>query len=152
MTTPVSSNSSTTPLQQTQTTGQSSTTTPSLNMSQSLGQDAFLKLLVTQLQNQDPLQPQNNSQMIAQLAQFSSLEQMTNVAQTDTNVLSTMQSLEAVTSMSFAHQLLGTQVQVTDSNGQQVSGQVSAITMTKGQASVVVNGTAYSMAQVVQMS
>lgn len=44
-----------------------------------LGKEAFLQLLVTQLQNQDPLDPQDNSSYIAELAQFSALEQMTNV-------------------------------------------------------------------------
>lgn len=42
-----------------------------------LGQDAFLTLLVTQLQHQDPLDPQDNETFVAQLAQFSSLEQLT---------------------------------------------------------------------------
>ena len=42
-----------------------------------LGQEAFLTLLVTQLQHQDPLDPQKNEEFVAQLAQFSSLEQLT---------------------------------------------------------------------------
>lgn len=46
-----------------------------------LGKDAFLLLLVTQMQNQDPLDPQDNGEYLAQLAQFSALEQMTNVAE-----------------------------------------------------------------------
>ena len=41
-----------------------------------IGKDAFLALLVTQLQHQDPLQPTDNSEFIAQLAQFSSLESL----------------------------------------------------------------------------
>ena len=47
-----------------------------------LGQDAFLKLLVTQLGHQNPLKPQEDGQFIAQLAQFSSLEQLTQIQQT----------------------------------------------------------------------
>ena len=41
-----------------------------------MGRDMFLKLLVTQLQHQDPLQPQENGEFLAQLAQFSSLENL----------------------------------------------------------------------------
>jgi flagellar basal-body rod modification protein FlgD len=45
-----------------------------------LGKDAFLELLVTQLENQDPLEPMEDTQFISQLAQFSNLEQMTNIS------------------------------------------------------------------------
>ncbi len=45
-----------------------------------LGQDDFLKILITQLQNQDPMQPMQDRDFIAQMATFSSLEQMTNMS------------------------------------------------------------------------
>jgi flagellar basal-body rod modification protein FlgD len=45
-----------------------------------LGQDAFLKLLITQLQHQDPTKPKDDMDFIAQLATFSSLEKLTEIA------------------------------------------------------------------------
>jgi len=48
--------------------------------SQELDKDAFLKLMMKQLEYQDPLEPMDNSQYIAQMAQFSSVEQLSNIA------------------------------------------------------------------------
>jgi flagellar basal-body rod modification protein FlgD len=48
----------------------------SVPRSDGMGRDAFLKLLVTQLQNQNPLEPQADGEFLAQLAQFSSLENL----------------------------------------------------------------------------
>jgi flagellar basal-body rod modification protein FlgD len=67
------------------TTGAGHTTTgadatlPVANDDGGLGRDAFLKLLVTQLQHQDPTKPQDDSQFIQQLATFSSLEKLTTI-------------------------------------------------------------------------
>jgi len=48
--------------------------------SDGLGRDAFLKLLVTQLQHQDPTQPKEDGEFLAQLATFSSLEKLTEIS------------------------------------------------------------------------
>ncbi|EES75058.1 flagellar hook capping protein [Paenibacillus sp. oral taxon 786 str. D14] len=49
--------------------------------SNELGKDAFLKLMIAQMQNQDPLSPMDNTQMVAQIAQFTSVEQLTNISE-----------------------------------------------------------------------
>ncbi len=62
--------------------GKSTQTPATAPLKQSdLGKDAFLKLLVTQLQHQDPTKPQADAEFIAQLAQFGSLEQLTQMQQ-----------------------------------------------------------------------
>jgi flagellar hook assembly protein FlgD len=58
------------------TPGQSTTLT---GTSSNLGKDDFLQLLVAQLSNQDPMNPQDGAQFVAQLAQFSSLEQLISI-------------------------------------------------------------------------
>ncbi len=57
-----------------------SSNTQTRKVSSELGKDDFLKLLVTQLQNQDPMNPMEDMEFIGQMAQFSSLEQMLNVS------------------------------------------------------------------------
>lgn len=58
---------------------QSASLTQALNGDQELGRDAFLRLLLTQLQYQDPMDPVKNEDFVAQLAQFSSLEQLQSI-------------------------------------------------------------------------
>ena len=59
--------------------GSSNDTPSAAGRETKLGQDAFMRLLTTQLANQDPLKPQDNGEFIAQLAQFSSLEKLTSI-------------------------------------------------------------------------
>jgi flagellar basal-body rod modification protein FlgD len=74
-----------------------------------LDKDSFLKLLVTQLRNQDPLDPMQNTEFIAQLAQFSSLEQMQNVSTGVNDLKILMQSVNN----SFATEMIGKDVKFT---------------------------------------
>jgi flagellar basal-body rod modification protein FlgD len=67
----------------------SSTTTKKSNV---LGQDDFMKMLLAQLQNQDPLNPMNGADFAAQLAQFSSLEQLSNLNATMSSLPTYLQS------------------------------------------------------------
>ena len=66
-----------------------------------LGKDAFLQLLVTQMKNQNPLDPQDNTQFVAQLAQFSSLESMQNLTSTVDSIASSYKSSQALQASSL---------------------------------------------------
>lgn len=68
---------------------------------QALGKDAFLQLLVTQLKNQNPLDPQDNSAFVAQLAQFSSLEGITTLNSTVSGLAGNYNSSQALQASSL---------------------------------------------------
>ena len=85
---------------------------------QTLGQDSFLKLLITQLKNQSPLDPQDNTAFVAQLAQFSSLQGLQNLNSTVSSLATNLQSSQALQ----ASALVGRSVSVPSSNGTYASG------------------------------
>ncbi|HPU97749.1 MAG TPA: flagellar hook assembly protein FlgD, partial [Candidatus Hydrogenedentes bacterium] len=95
-----------------------------------LGKDAFLQLLVTQMQYQDPLSPMDNTDMIAQLAQFSALEQMNNLNATTQSGMSQLSSQMATLSLLGAQNLIGRTVSglAADTNAT-VSGRVIGVSL-----------------------
>jgi flagellar basal-body rod modification protein FlgD len=75
--------------------------TNSATGNKALGKDAFLQLLVTQLKNQNPLEPQDNGAFVAQLAQFSSLEGITTLNDTVSGLASNYNSSQALQASSL---------------------------------------------------
>lgn len=98
---------------------------------QSLGKDDFLKLFVTQLQHQDPLNPMDDAAQMAQMAQFSTLEQTSNIA-TGTS------SLVAAAGMSQSLGLIGKTVTYVGADGAERSGVVAKVTTQAGTTTLTV--------------
>jgi flagellar basal-body rod modification protein FlgD len=107
--------------------------------SQVMGKDEFLRLLLAQLANQDPTAPVEDREFIAQMAQFSSLEQMTNMASDFAMLARVLQGSEATSA-------LGRSVEILD-NEKIIQGSVQAVT--RGDApQILVNGSYYYWDQV----
>lgn len=111
------------------------------NPGNKLGKDAFLQLLVCQMQNQDPLNPSTDTEYIAQLATFSQLEELQNLS----SGVTTMQSMSMVGKY--------VTVSTTNSTGSTVmeGGFVDMVTIKTGKAYVVINGSEYPAENVTEV-
>ncbi|CAI9390937.1 hypothetical protein BACSP_00493 [Bacillus sp. T2.9-1] len=103
--------------------------------SSSLGKDDFLKILITQLQNQDPTSPMDDKEFIAQMAQFSSLEQMQNLNTSMTNLISLQTQSNLISYGQFMGQDVNWSKVETDDEGNSTTtsgvGKVSSIAYTE---------------------
>ena len=103
-----------------------------------LDQDDFLQLVVAQLSNQDPMNPQSDTEFIAQMAQFTSLEQSKSMQSDIAQLRTDQQFLQA-------NALIGRKVQVEDSQGALTGGTVSAVQVVEGTPQIVVHGQPYDL-------
>ena len=109
-----------------------------------LGKDDFLKLLITQLSHQDPTQPLEDREFVAQMAQFSTLEQMTNMTGELSKVLGLLARSQAVA-------LLGKTVEIAQAGGQAgITGRVEGISGSQ-YPQVLVGGRYYDVSQVLSV-
>jgi flagellar basal-body rod modification protein FlgD len=99
-----------------------------------LDKEAFLSLLITQLRYQNPIKPLDNTEFIAQLAQFSSLEQMTNL---NKNFLKFLE----IQNLSLASSLIGRNIKAVDPDtSEEITGKIQAVKLEEGKLYFVVDG------------
>jgi flagellar basal-body rod modification protein FlgD len=91
-----------------------------------LGQNDFLKLMVAQLQAQNPLEPGNSNEYLNELAQFTQVEQMTNMANAN--------------ELSGAVQMIGHKVSYNGTDGQSITGTVESVQSSASGTTVTVEG------------
>ena len=116
-----------------------------------LGKDAFLQLLVAQMKYQDPLDPQDNSEYIAELANFSALEQMTNVNSNLESLATTINNIDTSVLVGQLSSMIGkgvnwtttTTTQADDgtisSNTNTYSGVIQGVSLSSGSPTVIAN-------------
>jgi flagellar basal-body rod modification protein FlgD len=99
----------------------------------SLGKDDFLKLFVAQLQHQDPMNPMNDGEFMGQMASFSTLEQVSNLALANERIANNLTSTGAIG-------LIGRTVTYVDGNDEIHTGTVEKVSTVDGKPSLTVAG------------
>ncbi len=122
--------------------GTASTTKTTRTPSAELGKDDFLKLLTVQLQNQDPMNPMENTEYISQMSSFSSLEQMLNMNKNIEKLVSAFSASNHTQAMMY----LGTTVTAQTSDMEEsVTGVVEQVGFENGVPFLKVGENAFSL-------
>jgi flagellar basal-body rod modification protein FlgD len=114
---------------------QTGSTTPPIERKKTLDSEVFLKLLVTQLTNQDPSSPMNTNEMISQTTQLASMEQLTALSATSTESF-------ALSMRQTAAALIGREAQYVDDDGVTQKGIVTSVSYAGAVPLVTIGDTA----------
>jgi len=112
---------------------------------QMLSQQDFLNLLVTQMTSQDPLNPMDNQDMLAQMVQFSTLN-------ANTTMQVALGQMQTTQEFSQADGLIGSQVTLQVDNSTTAQGVVSGIDTSGTSPQIIVNGQSYDLSQVLSVT
>jgi flagellar basal-body rod modification protein FlgD len=124
----------------------SSTGSTSTSGGYNLKPEDFIKMMVTQLQNQDPMQPTSNQDLLAQMSQIGQLE-------TSTQLQTVLQGLALQTQIGSASSLIGKSVQGMDANNNTIQGLVTSVKVQSDGVSLELdNGQALSLSRVTAIS
>lgn len=115
-----------------------------------LGQESFMTLLVEQLKNQDPLEPTGNEEFIAELANFSSLEQMELLNDNLLGLAVLQQSNALLSQLTEGSALIGQQVRYFDGESHH-SGTVESVKIENGQATLNIGGRSIPLGNVTEV-
>lgn len=110
-----------------------------------LDTEAFLKLLVTELQNQDPMEPTDSSKILDQLSSIRSI-------QSNDKLSDTLSSVTTGQSLSTASSLIGKTISGLNSDGDKVSGTVDRVEVADGKATLYIGEEAVSMENVTEIN
>jgi flagellar basal-body rod modification protein FlgD len=119
---------------------------------QALDKNAFMKLLVSQLEHQDPLSPVANEDFVAQLATFSSLEQLEGLNQNVIAMIALNQSNALLSQLTQSSALIGKDVNWQDlETGEERSGTVESVKIVDGLAVLRIDGQDVPLAAVIEV-
>lgn len=110
-------------------------------------EDQFLKILMAQLKYQNPMNPLKGNEFVAQMAQFSNVEQLINLNKTMDGYKSLQTNIKNDSEYTQAISLLGKEVTV-EKNGQPLKAPVTEVRLSKGTAKVVVAGNEYLLSDI----
>lgn len=117
-----------------------------------LGKDAFMRLLVQQMRNQDPLEPSKNEEMLAQLAQFQNLEEMGELNANIVGLAVLQQSNALLQQLTSASGLIGKDVEyLTGAGDEKAWGRVDSVKVEDGVATLSIGGKSVPLADIVQV-